>query len=522
MSEFLPSPQQTDYFNFLRAGRGSLVLEACAGAGKSTTLIQGLQFMRGSVLLCAFNKAAALDLKSKAERAEANRKGVFISTMHAAGFGAWRRAVGEAANRRDFVNDRKVADIIDTFIANANTQEQVEELKTLAPFTLKMVSLGKQMLCGVKWKSDNAIIWAKIASHFGTDSELPEGVTIDQAIPFVQNVFGTSADKCREQIDFDDMIWAPLAFNARFYTNDWVMVDEAQDTNPARRELAKRLLRPGGRLIAVGDARQAIYGFTGADADALDLIQKEFNAERLPLSVTYRCPKAVVSYAHNFVPTNHIEAHESAPQGAVRMALSAKDEATGRALPWYRGEVLEATDAILCRFTKPLVSTAFSLIKNGIACRVEGRDIGKGLIQLATRWKVKTLDALEAKLDEWLDREIRKARLKKSESQEQSAVDRRETLQVFIDRCRSKGKDHLECLVAEITNLFADDVTGCTVLATGHKSKGREWNRVFWLQHKEFERPGTQDWQRGQELNIKYVMATRAQGELVLVPVEVQ
>ncbi len=43
---------------------------------------------------------------------------------------------------------------------------------------------------------------------------------------------------CREMIDFDDMILAPLYFKAKFWPKDWILVDESQDTNPARRVLA--------------------------------------------------------------------------------------------------------------------------------------------------------------------------------------------------------------------------------------------------------------------------------------------
>jgi len=65
-------------------------------------------------------------------------------------------------------------------------------------------------------------------------------------------------------LDFDDQLYLPLLWKLRLFQNDFVFIDEAQDTNPVRRALAKLALRPGGRLIAVGDPRQAIYGFTGA------------------------------------------------------------------------------------------------------------------------------------------------------------------------------------------------------------------------------------------------------------------
>ncbi len=55
------------------------------------------------------------------------------------------------------------------------------------------------------------------------------------------------------------------------------------------------------------------------------------------------------------------------------------------------------------------------------------------------------------------------------------------------------------------------------VLSSIHKAKGREWERVFWL-----DRAGTcpskwarQAWQQEQERNLMYVCATRAKEQLI-------
>ncbi len=118
-----------------------------------------------------------------------------------------------------------------------------------------------------------------------------------------------------DKIDFEDMVYLPLILKCRFWRHGVVMIDEAQDTNPARRALVRALVRKGGRVIAVGDRRQAIYGFTGADADALDLIKADFNCIEFPLTITYRCPKNVVAFAQQWV--SHISADETAPEGSV-------------------------------------------------------------------------------------------------------------------------------------------------------------------------------------------------------------
>lgn len=288
--------------------------------------------------------------------------------------------------------------------------------------------------------------------------------------------------------------WRPIKVRHQHHTGDVVSLDVE------------------GTHIYVADGMvtrncQAIYGFTGADADSLDLIQRDFNARLMPLTVSYRCPKAVVEFARQWV--DHIEPAGAAPEGKVstepyETTLSRAD--------------LDAKSAILCRNTKPLVSMAFALIRRKVACKVEGRDIGAGLIKLATRWKrIKTLPALDAKLVDLLESERTKLLAKKQEAKLQEVEDRIDTLREIIDQCRQEGGTDVSAAVAFIEGVFADNVTGMLTLSTIHKSKGREWPRVFWL-----DRAGTcpskyarQAWQLGQEDNLCYVAATRAQEELI-------
>jgi len=88
---YIPSIQQQAFFDFVEFGSGSCVLEAVAGAGKTTTPVQAIKRMRGNVAVVMFNKDAAADFKAKAKKAGVERQGLFISTCHGAGYSAWRR-----------------------------------------------------------------------------------------------------------------------------------------------------------------------------------------------------------------------------------------------------------------------------------------------------------------------------------------------------------------------------------------------------------------------------------------------
>jgi superfamily I DNA/RNA helicase len=286
------------------------------------------------------------------------------------------------------------------------------------------------------------------------------------------------------------------------------VIDEAQDTNAARRLLALKILKPNGRLVAVGDPHQAIYGFTGADADALNLIGASKNAKTLPLTVTYRCPKAVVSYAQQWV--KDIEAHPSAPEGVVR---SEDDN-------FKLVDSVKPYDAILCRFNAPLVENVYQFIAKGIPAKIEGREIGEGLKTLARRWKVRNFDQLLERLGKYEAKEVAKFQKKEQPTRVQGVQDKCQCLRTLITRTIEVGYtgDCVAALCAQIESIFADNVNGGHVVLTSiHKSKGREWNKVFWLQTGA-STLAKQEWEQVQENNLCYVAATRAKAELILVP----
>lgn len=287
-----------------------------------------------------------------------------------------------------------------------------------------------------------------------------------------------------------------------------LLVHNCQDTNAARRLLALGMMKPTSRMVSVGDRNQAIYAFQGADHNAIDLIAEAVKAKRLPLTVSYRCPKAVIKYAQQWV--TDIESHPKAQEGKV--TTLDHTQLVKSAVPG---------DAVLCRFNAPLVTNAFAFIAAGIPAVVEGRDIGKGLIELATRWKVKSFDTLEQRLEKFLERETAKYRAKEQESRAAGIEDKVQCLRVLIGRVRSKEGNAIDLLVAEINGLFGDTTNGqakdVVLFSSIHKSKGREWNRVFWLQTGP-SGYAKMDWEKEQERNLCYVATTRAKAELINIP----
>lgn len=489
--------QQNAVVDWTKAGEGNALVRALAGTGKTHLLMHAMAEMKGDVCYVVYARKNSVEAKAKA--AKAGLSNVTVSTFHAAGWRAWRDVYPKCR-----VDENKLADII----------KELAVPDHLHGFVRSAVSLGRQRAIGIVGALFDEQAWLDLVDHFGLEDEIPEDTQKKWPGDQVRVGLNAACKAIRRSIelaplvcDFDDMLYMPLRANIRMRQYDWLCVDEAQDSNPARRAMARRMLKIGGRAIFVGDENQAIFGFTGADNDSLTLIKSEFGTEIFPLTVTFRCPKAVVEMARNFVPT-----YEAAATNAVG-EVQEIDDTVFATLP------VGGDDAIICRNTRPLVKVAYSLIRRGIPAHIEGREIGKGLLKLIGRWNVTSISVLLDKLDIYREKQVAKLMAKGREAQAEALADRVETI-VAITEGLPPGSRLLD-LRNKIESMFADSKPGersnRVTLMTAHRSKGMEFKRVFIWGRRAYmpSRYARQDWQRQQERHIEYVAITRAMETLV-------
>ena len=501
-----PTTQQTAFLAALASTSGHLALVARAGCGKTSTIMMGVaqevsRNPRIEILVCAFNKAIEVEISEKLKAAGHDWKQAQAKTAHSLGFGLLRFAFNPT------IEDKKVRNLI--------AAQNDDEAGVYAAYSNQIESLvGYAKQAGFGFFPELAIgnvsAWYDLADHYDVNG-LDDTSEADAVVTAAQHIYRASLAQT-DIVDFNDMILFPLVKNIRVkFGKDLIFVDEAQDLSRARQALIRKFLKPNtGRMVVVGDDRQAIYGFTGADAAALPNLIASLGAQSLPLSVTWRCPQAVVALAQGLVPD--IEAAPNAPEGAVSSTHGR--EATEELIA-----SLGPTDAVLCRNMAPLIEVAFKLIRAGKPVKVEGRNIGDGLVAIAKRWKVKTIDTFLTRLEAYRDREVQKAMAKGNESKQAEVEDRCDTMEVIARACLEAGKTQVSDIVDWINDLFSDGATNATVCATYHRSKGREWPRVVLWEHDTRcpSRAAKQDWQREQENNLAYVAFTRAQSELVFV-----
>lgn len=115
-----------------------------------------------------------------------------------------------------------------------------------------------------------------------------------------------SALRERQALDFDDLEAGALALLRRpEVAARWqaeiraVLVDEFQDTNSRQRELVQRLCGDfPGRLFVVGDARQSIYRFRGADVTVFTGLQESVRrrgGRTIDLGQTFRAHASLLT-----------------------------------------------------------------------------------------------------------------------------------------------------------------------------------------------------------------------------------
>lgn len=487
------SKQQLDIFEWVKSGNGNLIIKARAGSGKTFVAVQAVQYMKGSVLAMAFNNKAAKELATRLSNMACPN--ALASTVHSAGKNLIYKSQGYHK-----VDASKVFWITEKYCKG--------DLAFTRNFIAKLVGFAKQSAFGVEGQIsiDDTQAWMDIINHH--DIEMNFDSDLGTVIDIAKDVLKDS-NRDTKVIDFDDMQYLPLIYKCGSVQYDWVIIDEAQDTNVCRKLLLKMLLKPSGRLIAIGDEGQAIYAFCGAETNSINLIKDMFNCSELPLSTCYRCDKVIIEAAQKYFPD--IQSHDDAGEGSIS-SMTYNDFISN-----VQTLKLDGSVGILCRNNAPNVSLAFSLIKEGIGCFIEGRDIGNDLKKLVKKWKrVTTLDEFTLRLVEFFNKEFDKA----SYTKLQLLEDKMNTMIILIERCKDLGKNDLNSLEKLITDMFKDsddNTRDIVTLSSIHKAKGLEWDTCYMVDMNQFipSRYAKQDWELEAENCLAYVGITRARHDLI-------
>lgn len=504
--KFIASKMQQNFFYWVETGTGSAILKAVAGSGKSTSIVRALPYIprEQTVLIMAFNAPIAKEMRDKiaALGLEIGRtfQNVEAATFHSRGFRALTKRWGQGVKVE--VDSGKVRKILKDRLSEA-------EYEMYGDFVDKLVGFAKGLGVGVPgMASDEHGVWFDMIAT----QELwldDESASEERAVEIARKALCASNSKAEKErwIDFNDQLYLPLLWDLRMFRHDWVFVDELQDTNPVRREFAKRCLKMfDGRFVGVGDPCQSIYAFTGASTNAMDLIADEFNTVELPLTVSYRCPKAVGEIARQIVP--YFEVADNAPQGEVK-TLPLKDVLAK----------LSDHDMILCRQTAPLISLAFTIIAGGRGCVVLGKDVGAGLVKLIKMLRPKGVPNLVERLEAFREKQIAKFTKAEQFAKAEAEADRVQCVLTVIEALGDGST--VPAVIERVEALFGTGNEDRLTLSTIHKAKGRESQNVaVWRPELSPSKAAKSDEAYAQEQNLIYVRDTRTMNGLYFIEEE--
>lgn len=479
----VPSIYQTAILDAVKTTLDNLGIKAVAGSGKSVTLRMICEIIpqEQSTIICAFNKDIAEAMRPKVPMH------VQVKTLNGFGHGIVTKFF------RNAVLDAKKTEMIFQSELDMNDRFDRDIYYKYKGLINKIVSMCKATL---EWPR-HASGWEehvnKLIDTYGWETP-KDGLTAN-FYPLVHHTFHACITMTNV-IDFDDQLFFPIQYNMDIPQYDNFLIDECQDLNKVQIELVRRA---GKRVIACGDPCQAIYGFRGADSNAYNLLMELIRAKQFPLSVCYRCPKNVIAQAQKIVP--QIEAAEGAQDGVTESITYQQFK-----------DLAQENDFVLARCTAPLVSGCLEMIREGRKAVVLGRDIGDQLITLIK--KLAAADSQQSSafyeaLKYWESKEVERLSRTDNDAMIQVVQDKVATLAALVEAAPTVAG-----MIDKVNSIFSKDAKGIT-FTTVHKAKGMEADNVFILQPEMMPHPMAKlEYQKQQEMNIKYVAITRARKAL--------
>ena len=508
-----------------------LCILAAAGSGKTRVLTRRIAWRLAAgeaqpahVLALTFTRKAAGEMSERL-RGLGIRDQVAAGTFHSVAYAQLRRRWADEGRQPPALLERKA-----------------RLLAQLLPRHRARAEVQPADLAGeIEWAKARMIL----PSAYATEAE-----GAGRRPPLAPSAMAELYDRYEEEkrrrglVDFDDLLGLcaaaieadPGFAAAQRWRFRHLFVDEFQDVNPAQFRLLSAWLGEARDLCVVGDPRQAIYSWNGADPTLLTRFPERFpGAEVVSLEENYRSTPQVLAVAAAVLGGEGLRPNR--PDGPVPEVIgfgSDAEEARGVARlvrqarrpggRWSEVAVLARTNAQL-----PLLERALRTLQ--VPCRVAGG--GRFLDQPEIRAALRILDGaapgqgfvsslgeLSGSFDEWDDGAA-------PGPADGSAVEERR-LQVanlvelgreyaVVDRLPSAA-GFRAWLTASLAEGPGDTGADAVTLATFHRAKGLEWPSVFLVGLERGLVPigrAASPAAEAEERRLLYVAVTRATRQLV-------
>lgn len=484
---YTPSKYQKAIFEAYKKTNKNIAIEACPGSGKTQTLISllGMTPKTKKVLFCAFNKSIATELAMKVPEF------VKVSTLHSLGY----KALLKHTNHKFILKDNKTFILAQKYVKFPDTLKSHGEKTFYTMMLCKVIDLYRMNKCKGEKDLENVL---------GAYSIDTGGDLIPVAVKLMESIDRYNSGSFRKEpqmIDFTDMLYLSDKLNTECFDNyNIVMFDESQDANRLQLSIIEKSIKKNGRLISVGDSKQCIYSFMGANSEVFETIKERPKTIILPLSFCYRCGTKIVDEANKVF--NVIESPKGQHEGKVRIGTV---------------EDIRKNDYVICRNNLPLINLYLWLTKRSIPCQIMGKDYGTSLIQILKKIngskieddKIKKL--LEEKYIDLKNKGIKNIRKSK---QYRSYLEKLSILKIISSDFIGKSE-----ISSAIELMFGNESKkDIVMLSTIHKSKGLEADRVFFMLRQEIpSKYAITKEELFSEQCLRYVAISRAKNELIYI-----
>lgn len=257
-------------------------VNAGPGTGKTTLLVQKMVHhiiknpQSNHIVALSFTNTAARQLEEKFQQQafkylKENQYELFNGTIHSFCLRKMRKYYQLKGRSFEYmiIGDDELFDFAPDICRLLNDKYTLEEINGFLSNSSKL------------WPEDLTAAVADIKTRY-------KFISINGILSLFDDLL--SKDK-----DFADWILA---------SSDMLVIDEAQDLNESNFRIFSRLLelKPSLKMFMVGDPRQNIFEFNGGSYEYLDkfLAQYQNDVARRDLSISYRCPEAVLGFVNGF------------------------------------------------------------------------------------------------------------------------------------------------------------------------------------------------------------------------------
>jgi len=275
----------------------SIMVLAGAGSGKTRVLIHRIAWLNQNegvpthgILAVTFTNKAAGEMRRRLEAMGMALQGMWVGTFHGLAHRWLRLHFEEAGLAESF----QVMDSDDQLRLIKRVMIDLEVDPDLVS--------PRDIMDWINQHKDEGYRARDVPVDNGVDREMVR-------------IYSEYEERCRisDLVDFaelllrtHEMFGAHPALLAQYQRKfGHLLVDEFQDTNALQYQLVKRLAGPSGKVLAVGDDSQSIYGWRGARVENVQKFLDEFaGAELMRLEQNYRSFSAVLVAANALIANN--------------------------------------------------------------------------------------------------------------------------------------------------------------------------------------------------------------------------